>query len=964
MPGEESTYVQFYEKREDGRILRKKVEKNSSVVTEKGNLVKKDEKTVEIDISPDPESANPKKIPLSLLKPEATEYGKKALRDPATDPAPPSDQKNASKQQQLSALAKLDTLLDRLSLRRAKTSSYEKTVRKFLDLLSLQDALGVERTLIQLLSRCDSPYLILYVFEKMSTSHPCLSDFCVQQLYFFARTFRNLYRETVPYVRILKTLFEKCALPDVKIETAFGLFAELGVDSSAREMLVSLYGKVHIINYYKEVAAGVLTQKIDKRLLFSLVFCINDQDLAKAPLQKMFSKLGEYIRTHRVEKNAVAMANCVWALLKAHPDLFDGRFDYLLSLLSYLSCIFTIESSEHLSVSDVDDVLQCMEAVANCALNRTIHRKGGAKNSEKISNMVKKLTVHKKQKVRIIPDIKEAEAAAEKKQKEAAEKDASGKEESAEDSEEDVERVQNVSLDRKKLETFAVLTNGIYQRALEGIKQHSEWRKTASYDVLVYLISQVRTAHLMVYLGRISGSPLVFFGDHHSLLSSVFSPSRAEAYRNSARDGAELGALSDTLMAEKWRTLGYLVQEGLFIPPEGAFSSEVHSHARPMFLFEQVCSVIHLLSHPPVLALLRNGYFYDVIYLLTLPKYVKHPEFKKSLKETVSYFVSQCRKEEIALLIRKMVELDGFYTEAEKASGDKRSRTVDDYVKVKQDVRETIASFFITEIDLAQPPLERNKKRARGYDKAHVRHTEKKRVDPATKEEDLLVVEETLFRRLANDSAEKQMEYKTFYKNTKKGKNIDKIRRKVILDYVAKINDVSVSDKFATALARLPKCAPVSEELLLYVLQVLCILEKKVALSPVVHAEILAFAKNTMDTSDRPEIRCSAQFLYTVVAENTEVDLAETGASTYDNLVLSLLIFIGAKKGNKEHLKDRFFKICSEVDAEKRKELLRLYAHLDIDVSPEIAGPSRILEEFEKARAATTAMLPKQTTKK
>jgi len=961
----------------DGRIVKEKTHNKTTLALDNGHTLRTNEKVVQVDIALNTTADTAHKIPAHLLKQDETPYIARLLDD-ADNNAQNNDSahKPLTTAQQLKAFAALDKLLDKMTLKHCKNKNYSAARAKFVAAVSSIDPKHTEHVIVRFLSLCDNSYVILYALEAIAHTRPCLSDTCIQHIGMFARTLKHVYTDTVPYADILKRVFEKGALPNVKVETACYLLAQLGIDADTKRVLVSLYGKASIVKYYREVAEGIMLCKTDKDLLHCLMYVIDDKNLATHPLRPLLGALDTCIGADRTDKNTPNMARAVWALLTVHSDLFDTRFEYILSLMAYFAHVLASDSCGDLSIPDIDDMITALERIADVILNRTVHYEGASTDAGmdthrlgKIANTIDKGTA-RTDRPRIIPELANVKYtdSTDGAHKDTASADDSNDEDS---SDKDVhaarqEHLNNVALTRLRLEVFVSLIYDVYRKTAHNIKSYTASKSRLEYSTLVYLVAQIKLSHLTIYLARISGSPLEFFTDHHALLADVVVPDDASG--TVTKMG--LKSFADMVLVEKWNTIGYLAQEGVLVPSEDTYCKELLQHAHPYHLFARIASVIHLFAHPPITSLLDRGCIYDVLYMITLPKYITHTEYTKSLHDTVMYLVSGCYKEELVLLVRRLIELDCLYTKPEREKGSKEPRTVNDYAKVKNTVRDTIVSLFVTEIDLTAHTQDNKDTNTThndtGYDTAHIKLTKKQTVDPATNEEKCVCVEETLFTRLGTDSKAKKTEHAQFCKDASKDKQVDHMRRKVIYEYIVQINDLAVSDKVVRSLVRLPSAVHVPDALLAHIMQVLTGLEKRVVLSPEVHREVLVFANGVVHSAQSDDMRRIARVLSVITANNADTPSydADKKIHTYDKLVMALLAYISTKKGDVQVLKDAFFRVCTDIDTDKQHELLKLYAHIDVEISPAVSGPSQVLDEYRQAEAASACAYPDIANKK
>lgn len=301
------------------------------------------------------------------------------------------------------------------------------------------------------------------------------------------------------------------------------------------------------------------------------------------------------------------------------------------------------------------------------------------------------------------------------------------------------------------------------------------------------------------------------------------------------------------------------------------------------------------------------------------------------------------------MLARRLIELDSLYTVAELREGYKLPISPNDYSQAKPFVRETVASLFFTEIDLVytQPLsilIEKHSERSKQYDIVEVELKEEIKRNQSTKEEEYLITEQTLFKRMPTDRFTSLEGVKQFDRMCKEGPNVDAMRRKIVFNFICTINDLSLSSRFVDALLKLPSVLSLPESMQMLIISSLQQLRRRVTLLPETNKALITFSKDLL-TSESAKIKSAGIFLYCSCSqfENEEIPI---DILTYQDLLLSLLILITTKKGDLQTLKDAFFRICTEIEIKERDELLLLFAHLGVKLSPNLKGNSSVLEEF------------------
>ncbi|KAI5184568.1 hypothetical protein NEHOM01_0243 [Nematocida homosporus] len=936
------------EKKEDGRVVRENLATKETTIKNNGETLKIAEREIKVGASLDRSQPVVKKITKNFLETQDSLYGTSLSRK--LEPQPELEEEKLGGKQQRERpqdLGRAKLLVDKLTLRYCQNRNYMEKVEKLAKVTSRMSAESMESLFMQIMRRAESPYIALFLFPYLATEELFLSNKCVKQLSLLVKSFRQIYTETIPYSSIVWSLFKTKVKYDVRIETSFGLVGELNQTPEMREAIVGLYGKGHVVAYYKEVAAGILLQAYDRKVIYSLMYTINDRNLAMKPLEPMFAKLQEYASGNTVEKNTASIARAIWALLLAHPDAFDDDFGSTVTYFTYFANVFTEEACETFAADEITDIIDAIASLANAIINRTITSKTGPMDAEKVSNRVEKRTVQEQGHVQIIPEMEDVEYT------DQVEGNSDSSSASAQLGEQDLssgsgDHLNNVTMDPQRHLVFASALEHLYKTTAKNIKASSEWKKRVSYDSLLYLVAQIKLGHLVVYLSHAAAVNTIPYAQYFELVSQVAVPTKDQ----NEEKHPDLNILKETVMAEKWKTIGYLARESVARPEPGLLANDILGLRAPIGLISNIAAVVDIFEMPSISAFLTNGYIYDAIFLITLPKYVKNPQFACSLKECVGILISQCHKEALALLARKLMELDGFYTEAEQKEGSKASRIPKDYIEAKPIVRETIASLFLTEIDLtaihaAQLETKQLEKGQQGYDTFRVNMKEKKVLNPETQEEEYSIIEETVFKRLGTDKLKTHNSIKEFHKLSKTAQNIDTQRRKIIVSFLAKINDTPISDKFVNALIALPAAVSLTDKFMAFLLAILSYFKKNVTLSSETNQNLLKFASKQMAASNN-EIKAQAKFLYCDCSAAPDIAL-ETDLTTFDGLSLSLLTLIFSQKGNIQELKDAFFRVCTEITSDERAELLLLFAKVGVPISNDLKQESRLVQEYQKS---------------
>ncbi|KAI5180679.1 hypothetical protein NEOKW01_0963 [Nematocida sp. AWRm80] len=939
------------ERKEQGHLIKETVLETSETVVQEGIPKIRQNKTVNLTVDLDDNNPIVSKIPSALYSKEDSVYGtslqqkSKAVLNEKLNPNPKSKKIESN----FKRLGQADEIIKKLTIYYFKNRDYIKKTDKLVKILSKLDNVSIQRIFLHLLYRSDNPYVVLYVIQKMESIPPFLSGACTKELMLFTRSLKETYTDTVEYTRIIHSIFEKCNMPDVTIEQAFGLFSELSLEESVRKMFIELYGKIHVLRYYQEVMGGIIQMDIRRELFYSLIYVINDQEIAKKEMSIAFKKLDEYTRTHAVEKCSVVIARALWALVTTHPDAFDKQFDKLLSYISYYSSAFTKESCDILSVNNVNEMIELLEVLSNAVINRTTHTRSTQEDSKRISNYVKRSTLEKKTTVRIIPEKEEVQYTD---KVTTAEDNTNNTEDNHSEDDQSEDRLNNVAITRQKLVTFLSIVKKKYDQSIKQIQKTKESKQDLGYSKILLLVAHTKLSHLLMYLSHISGSDEISFKEHYKMLCQLERPV------HSGKETEGLDKLSDILVNEKWMSLGYLARENLITIDASMLSKDLMGHKSPIQLFKKISSAIHLVSISSIGVFLSNRHIYDVIYLITLPLYVRNENFLRHLKQTVSILVSTAEKEAICLLIRQLIELDSFYSELEKKQGEKKSRALNDYTAAKPTVRNTIASLFITDMDLATIQLpSMHAKKTKGYDIADVQLKQEKTIDPQTGQEEYKTTEEIIFKTLGTDKQKEHDEARTFYQKSIKDKNVDQMRRQIIYKYLVYINDQPVTEKIVLSLCALFTAVRLTDKFTSFILKTLSLLITKTTLSLKTIQLVQDKAQKLFINSKSKEIKQAAKYLYITSVQESETPM-QIDTNTFEGLSLALLILITTKKGDINHLKDTFFKLCSDLQEGERNELLLLFSELNVSISKQLTGQSTLLKEYKATTQELTDTLP------
>lgn len=981
--------MEITEKREKGHVIKEKKEAIEQTVIEDGVPVKKAEEIIEMKVALDRNAATVSGIKDSFLDKKDRELGstmlqkKKELLDPSASKEK-KRKKPQGKKTELQLLGELDALVDKLTLKYFRNKQYAPKAEKISRIFRRLSEKSLQRVFLKILSRSDNVYVILYVLSRIAVGgskkgkdlpapalsiNPFLSDECIRQFSLFVRALKHIYNETVPISGIVIKVFESCILSDVKIETAYMLISELQQTDETRILFVNLYGKAHVINYYREVAEGILLEHPDRKLLLALMFTVGDLDIVKKPLEPVLAKIKECMEKNTWGKDVLAFCRCIWALLSAYPGAFDGQFGYLLSLFSYLSGSFKEGVCEYLSPEGVAEITDAVEILANTIINRSvkISGAGGSGRNSVLENVKKYISMSRKKndkrnQVQMVPDmLSEADkqtytSALEAKTGEggpASGKQASGAAGIKNSRQTSESSLKNSSINPNRISSFLAVVKTAYTETLEKIKQNGKDTASVSYSSLLQYVAYIRIAYLLVYFSRISGSTMIDYAEYFRVLEDVSIPNEAK----NAIAAEKLEDLVDLLLAEKWNALGYLTKEGAGRPDPHLLSADLLHCKAPVLIFEKITDTADLFVYPSPSMLITAGHVYDVILLVTLPKMVKHAKFESMIRETISVLISRCKKEALALLMRRLIELDCLYSDAHSKTPLDGSRIPDEYIPHRRFVRTAVASLFLTEIDLTRTDITGTASQEKDYSTMHMKLTKKTEKNPVTQKEEYKIVEEIEFVKHGTEKSREKTEEQMFLAAVREGCNVDKKRRLVVLNYVRDTADADLTDKFVKALIKLFKTVSLSPSMEIFVMQSLIFLRKRVALPPATGKDLLVFASEVYK-NDRcsEETRKMAQVLYAdaqgALGEELHID-----ASTYNGLVLALLVFITTKKGNIEYLKTQFFPICDVITEQEREELLVLYARAGVPSSPKIAKkPSRVLEEYNKSRMAAESL--------
>lgn len=939
------------DRKEGTHLISEVMKQNASTTVEKKESTEKNKKTVSISIRNDRESGTISSISDELLKKTDKTFGTTLLEK--SKGKVPVDTKKIEKsketEESLKRLTRADQILKRLTLSYSRNKDFKTKTELLIKTAKKLTPKSIQRIFLHILNTSDNPYVVLYVLERFDKVPPFISDACAVQLALFLRTLKGVYLDAIPYSKIIRKLFGCCILSDVTVEHSYDVLSQIEQDSAIRALFIDLFGRIHIINYYKELCAGLIVRNISRNVLYSVIYTINDKGVAKENLSAMFRRLDEYCADGSVEKNTVTFARAIWALLTVHMDVFDEQFDTAIKYIGYFCGSFTESSCEFFSVDDALEIIETIDILANAVINRTIKR-GKNKNKNKpaeIKNYVQKKEVKKTEKPRIIPEMENV-SYSDNSEDTSDEDGKSSSKSTGEHSTDTQDKLNNVSITREKLLVFTTLINTQYKDVCKRVENSIKWQKRPAYETLLYAAMHIKLLHLLLYLSRISGSSEIPVDTHYKLYTSIDIPPSFDAKKY---DGTQ--KLADRILCEKWHSLGFLLKEGLITSVGADFSRDILRHKSPVELFGTISASVHLLSFPPPAVFLENGHIYDFIYLQTLPKYILHKDFVTTLKKTVRTFISQVEKEALTLLIRRLIELDGFYTEREEKKGSKTSQNPNNYAAVKHVVRDIIASLFITEMDLSvggtTATLAKDTRLEGSYDTIDAELREEKVYNPVTKQEEYKISEEIVFKRFGTDMHKELSDAKAYHKSAAEGKHVDEKRRKIVFDFIITINDLNLSDKFIKALVKLDSVLKLTDNMLLYVIKTVAYSISKLTLSEETVKQIKEFAQKQINTSESGLIKGAAKYLFIRTTALT-LEERENKNNTYDELVISLLLFITTKQGNLGSLKDSFFNICPDLKEYERNELLLLFSKAGVKISKTLTGHSEELERYKEVK--------------
>ncbi|KAH9385622.1 uncharacterized protein NEMAJ01_0518 [Nematocida major] len=941
-------------KKEDSHLISEVIRQGASTDLNGHESKEQKKRAVAISIRNDSEAGIVKSISMDLLKKTDSQFGTSLVKKSQGKVLLDLEEIKKTKQTEdsIKNLSRADQILKRLTLDYSRNKEFTEKVESLAKITKKLNVASQQRIFLHVLHNSESPYIILSVLKKFTRGPVFLSDSCAVQMALFVRSLRGIYLDAIPYSKIIREVFESCAMPDVTVEHAYDILSQIEQEDATRSLLIDLFGKMHVVNYYKELCAGVLSRNISRGVLYSVMYTINDKSVAKECMAPMFNRLNEYVADKTVEKNSVVFARAVWALFTAHTDAFDSEFDTIIKYIGYFCDAFTESSCEFLSIDDASEIVDTFDVLANAVVNRTVQgsTSKNKKDSAAIKNYVEKKEVKREEKVRIVPEMENVDdsdsssESSEESEKHASEETSEGAETAG--------RLNNVSVTQEKLLVFNTLIAAKYKEVFKKLEGALEWKKRPSYDTLLYVVSHVKLLHLLLYLSRISGSSEIPVEPHGALFRKISTPASFDANKH---DGTQ--DLADRMLSEKWNSLGFLMKEGLISSVSTDFTKDVLKHTSPYQMFHTVSTCVHLLSFPTASVFLENGHIYDFIYLQTLPSYVRHKSFLETLKKTIRAFISKAEKEALVLLVRRLIELDGFYTEREAKKGSKKSSDPNHYAAVKHVVRDTVASLFITEMDLsASGGIEStvDSRSEHTYDTVDVEMNEKKVFNPVTKQEEFRVSEEIVFKRFGTDRHQEKNAAKEYYKKAKEGKNVDQKRRKIVFDFIQMIKDSDLSDKFIKALVKLPSVVTVRDKMLLYIIKVVIYGMEKLSLSDSTLKAVQDFANDEYKENPSDVIKDAAKCLYV----KTCASLSDSGAknpNTYNGLVLSLLILITTNQGNLNALKDGFFRICSDLEEYERNELLLLFRQAGVPTSKSLEGTSEELAKYMAVKGEVVA---------
>ncbi|OAG33532.1 hypothetical protein NEIG_02045 [Nematocida sp. ERTm5] len=944
--------------KEGGHLVNEKIKQVNENHLKGKESVEKNQKSVFISIRNNSENGIIKTISDDFLRKKDKQFGTTLLEKSKSKfqidfKELEKEKKENAIRESLKRVSRADQIIQKISLYYCRNKNFIATADQLIRTLKKLSPQTIQKVFLDVLHRAESPYIALFILRKMKDVPPFLSDECVVQLSLFVRSFRIMYLDTIPYSQIIKDLFEGCILSDVTVEHSYDLLSQIEQDKSIRNLFIELFGRVHIVNYYKELCAGLFVRNIHRSVLYSVMFTINDMHLTADGLSPTFNMIGKYIEKETVEKNSVVFARAFWAFLKVHMSGFNERFNDAIKYIRYFSDSFTSTSCEIFSIADVLEIVDTIEILANSIINRTIFNgeAGTNKKPSDIKNYVQKKELKSKDKIKIVPEMENVKYSDEESDSDESSKTNDDSEKSEDSIADQGHRLDNVKITQESLLVFITMLNTEYKSTYKKLKEAIQWKKRITYDTLLYALAHIKLLHLLLYLSRLSGSVELPIKEHYSLFSSIDIPA---TFDGKQCDGTQ--ELADRIFSEKWNSLGFLLKESLISPNELNFSQDILRHKSPHQLFEKVSASVHLLTFPPITVFLESDHIYDAIFLQTLPMYVRHKEFLITLRKIVRTFISRAEKEALALLIRRLIELDGIYTEKEVRKGRKKTYDPNHYTAVKNAVRNTIASLFITEIDLSSfngVNLTADSRKDDAYDAIDVVLHETKEHNPVTNQEEYKIAEEIIFKRTGTDMHKELNSAKTYHKSSKEGKNVDEKRRRIVFDFIVSINDLALSEKFIKALIKLPTVTKLDDKMKLFIIKVLAYALQKITISDPVVGLIKDFAKKELKKSSSELMADAAKYLYIKTSASIE-DKHTSSNQNYENLSLSLLMLITRKQGNLNTLKNCFFKICADLKDYERNELLLLFKEAGVTISNSLDGTSEGLSRYNESKKLMT----------
>ncbi|KAI5156758.1 hypothetical protein NEPAR05_0791 [Nematocida parisii] len=940
--------------KEGGHLVNEKIKQINENRLKGKESVEKNKKSVFISIRNNSENGTIKTISDDFLRKKDKQFGTTLLEKSKSKfqidfKELEKEKKENAIRESLKRVSRADQIIQKISLYYCRNKNFVATADQLIRTLKKLSPQTIQKVFLDVLHRAESPYIALFILRKMKDVPPFLSDECVVQLSLFVRSFRIMYLDTIPYSQIIKDLFERCILSDVTVEHSYDLLSQIEQDKSIRNLFIELFGRVHIVNYYKELCAGLFVRNIHRSVLYSVMFTINDMHLTAEGLSPAFNMIGKYIEKETIEKNSVVFARAFWAFLKVHMSGFNERFNDAIKYIRYFSDSFTSTSCEIFSIADALEIVDTIEILANSIINRTIvsGEAGTNKKPSDIKNYVQKKELKSKDKVKIVPEMENVKYSDEESDSDESSKTNDDSEKGEDSLADQGHRLDNVKITQESLLVFITMLNTEYKSTYKKVKEAIQWKKRITYDTLLYALAHIKLLHLLLYLSRLSGSVELPIKEHYNLFSSINIPA---TFDGKQYDGTQ--ELTDRIFSEKWNSLGFLLKESLISPNELNFSQDILRHKSPHQLFEKVSASVHLLSFPPITVFLESDHIYDAIFLQTLPMYVRHKEFLITLRKTVRTFISRAEKEALALLIRRLIELDGIYTEKEVRSGRKKPYDPNHYTAVKNAVRNTIASLFITEIDLSSfngVNLTADSRKDYAYDAIDVVLHETKEHNPVTNQEEYKIAEEIIFKRTGTDMHKELNSAKTYHKSSKEGKNVDEKRRRIVFDFIVSINDLALTEKFIKALIKLPTVTKLDDKMKLFIIKVLAYTLQKITISDPVVGLIKDFAKKELKNSSSELMADAAKYLYIKTSASIE-DKHTSSNQNYENLSLSLLMLITRKQGNLNTLKNCFFKICADLKDYERNELLLLFKEAGVTISNSLEGTSEGLSRYNESK--------------